>query len=65
MAHGSDPSAPASAAATASSQSIAPAIGRLHDRKLDVEKLDETAVRPHVCTIFGDLLPYLFTFSPA
>ena len=35
--------------------------GRLHDGKLDVEKLDETAIRPHICTIFRDLLPNLVT----
>src|SRR5262245_7369128 len=34
---------------------------RLHDRKLDVEKLEETTVRPHIRTILRDLVPYLIT----
>jgi hypothetical protein len=31
---------------------------RLHDGKLDLEQLDETTIRPHVRTIFGDRMPH-------
>jgi predicted RNA-binding Zn-ribbon protein involved in translation (DUF1610 family) len=34
---------------------------RLHDRKLGVEQLDETAIRPHIRTIIRDVTPYLNT----
>src|SRR5262249_58463078 len=32
---------------------------RLHDRKLDVEQLEETTVLPHIRTILRDPAPYL------
>src|SRR5262249_27081068 len=38
---------------------------RLHDRKLDVEKLEEAAVRPHICTILRDVVRYLITLPLA
>src|SRR5262249_11582940 len=34
---------------------------RLHDRKLDVQQLEETTVRPHIRTILRDPAPYLIT----
>src|SRR5262249_48820878 len=34
---------------------------RLHDRKFDVEQLEETTVRPHIRTILRDPAPYLIT----
>jgi hypothetical protein len=33
----------------------------LHDRKLDVEQLEEATVRPHIRTILRDLVPHLIT----
>src|SRR5207253_4008631 len=38
---------------------------RLHDRKLDVEQLEQTPVRPHIRTILRDLVPYLITLPLA
>src|SRR5262249_12949714 len=38
---------------------------RLHDRKLDVEQLEEATVRPHIRTILRDLVPNLITLSLA
>src|ERR1700746_88039 len=37
----------------------------LHDRKLDVEQLEQTTVRPHIRTILRDLVPYLITLPLA
>src|SRR5262249_12463714 len=34
---------------------------RLHDRKFNVEQLEETTVRPHIRTILRDPAPYLIT----
>jgi len=38
---------------------------RLHDRKLDVEQLEQTPVWPHIRTILRDLAPYLITLPLA
>src|SRR5262249_29254070 len=38
---------------------------RLHDRKLDVEQLEEATIRPHIRTILRDLVPHLITLPLA